>query len=96
MLKSKATREMAISTAEFIKFNEKIFHDPEIAPDTFTPLENATPMHISEVELRSILALHFKEDKSSGLSQMPAHLLKHMGRPGIACLATLLNKSAIV
>ena len=52
-------------------------------------------MHISEFELQSVLALHFKEDKSSGLSQMPAHLLKHMGRPGIACLATLLNKSAI-
>jgi hypothetical protein len=95
MLKSKATREMAMSTADFVKFNENIFYDPTIAPDTFTPLENATPMHISEFELRSVLALHFKADKSSGLSQMPVHLLKHMGRPGIACLATLLNKSAI-
>jgi hypothetical protein len=95
MLKSKATREMAISTAEFIKFNAKIFYDPKIAPDEFTPLLNPTPMYITGRELRSVLALHFKADKSSGLSQMPVHLLKHMGCAGTECLATLYNKSAI-
>ena len=51
--------------------------------------------HIDAFELGSVLSLNFKADKSSGLSQMPLHLLKHMGPAGIECLATLLNSSAI-
>jgi hypothetical protein len=42
-----------------------------------------------------VLALHFKADKSSGLSQLPLQLLKHMGQTGIRCLARLFNSSAI-
>jgi hypothetical protein len=39
--------------------------------------------------------MHFKADKSPGLSQMPLHLLKHLGPAGIECMASMLNKSAI-
>jgi hypothetical protein len=61
----------------------------------FTPLEDSAPEHISPGELASVLSLHFKAEKSSGLSQMPLHLLKHLGPAGIECMARLLNKSAI-
>jgi hypothetical protein len=54
-----------------------------------------TLQHIDPFELSSVLTLNFKADKSSGLSQMPLHLLKHMGPEGTACLAELLNVSAI-
>jgi hypothetical protein len=35
MIKQKATREMAMPTSTFAKFNEKAFYDPTIAPDKF-------------------------------------------------------------
>jgi hypothetical protein len=43
MLKSKATRDLALPTAEFIKFNEKIFYDSYIKEDVFTPLDDPAP-----------------------------------------------------
>jgi hypothetical protein len=95
MLKSKATKELEMPTIDFIKFNESIFYDSSIAEDTFTPLTDATPHSITKGELRSVIALNFKADKSPGLSQMPLHLLKHMGQAGIECLAHLYNRSAI-
>ena len=95
MLRQKATKEMALSTVEFVKFNEKIFFDASIAEDEFTPLSAAPKFHISAGELESMLAQNFKTDKSSGLSDMPLHILKHMGPAGLECLAHLYNRSAI-
>ena len=33
MLRSRATKELAIPTKEFVKYNESIFYDSSIAPD---------------------------------------------------------------
>jgi hypothetical protein len=95
MLKSKATRDLAMPTADFVKFNESGFFYSTIATDKFTPLSNTAPQYITKEELTSVIALHLKADKSTGLSQMPLHLLKHMGPAGIECLAALFNSSAI-
>jgi hypothetical protein len=95
MLKSKANREMEMPIAKFVKFNESIFYDEHIPTDTYTPLSHTTPHHITPAELTRILSHHFKAEKSSGMSSMPLQLLKHMGQPGIKCLSTLLNSSAI-
>jgi hypothetical protein len=43
MLKSKTTAEVSMKTADFVKFNESIFHDPKIPADVFTPLVDAAP-----------------------------------------------------
>ncbi len=37
----------------------------------------------------------FKANKSSGLSQLPLHLLKHLGAAGIDCMCKFLNASAV-
>ena len=42
---------MALSTVDFVKFNEKIFFDASIAEDEFTPLSAAPKFHISAGEL---------------------------------------------
>jgi hypothetical protein len=84
-----------MTIAEFTKFNESIFYNPTITPDTFTPLTDSHTHHITTAELTNVLNHHFKADKSSGLSPMPLHLLKHMGPAGIKCLAQLFNTSAI-
>ena len=81
--------------ATFAKFNEGIFYDATIPPDEFTPLASPSRHHITAAELSSVLKQNFKADKSTGFSQMPLHLLKHMGLTGVQCLATLLNRSAI-
>ena len=95
MLKSKATKELEMPTIDFVKFKESIFYDMSIAEDTFTPLTDASTQRITMEELRSVIALNFIADKSSGLSQMPLHLLKYMGKAGIECVARLFNRSAI-
>ena len=38
MLKSKATKDLAMPMLDFVKFNESIFYDLSITTDTFTPL----------------------------------------------------------
>jgi hypothetical protein len=43
MLKSKATRDLALPTADFVKFNEQIFYNSSIAGDAFTPLSDPAP-----------------------------------------------------
>jgi hypothetical protein len=43
MLKSKATKDLALPTAEFIKFNEQIIYDSPIKEDVFTPLADPAP-----------------------------------------------------
>jgi hypothetical protein len=86
---------MEMTMAEFTKFNESIFYDSTIKEDTFIPLADPHTEHITAAELTTTLTHHFKAEKSSGLSQMPLHLLKYMGPAGIECLTKLLNCSAI-
>ena len=95
LLKSKATQDIDMLIREFTEFNENFFYDPKIAQDTFRPLTDPQPHHITAAELTHILTHHFKADKSSGLSPLPLQLLKHMGPAGVRCLAQLLNCSAI-
>jgi hypothetical protein len=95
MLRQKATKDMALSTVDFVKFNKKLFFDASIAEDKFTPLNAAPKFHVSAGELASMLAQNFKTEKSSGLSDMPLQVLKHMGPAGLECLAHLFNRSAI-
>jgi hypothetical protein len=71
LLRSKATQDIDMTIEEFTKFNESIFYDSTIAEDTFRPLADPHPHHITPAELTHILTHHFKADKSSGLSPMP-------------------------
>ena len=80
---------------KFKKFNEDIFHNADIHPDTFTPLTNPEDHHITKVELTDILKYKYKAGKSRGLSKLPPQLLKFLGNQGISSLATFLNVSAI-
>jgi hypothetical protein len=86
---------MNMTIKEFTKFNESIYYDSTITPDFFTPLADPHPHHITATELTQVLKNHFRADKSSGLSPMPLHLLKHLGPAGIQCLTQLFNCSAI-
>ena len=61
----------------------------------FTPLKNDAANYITPAELTTVLHHHFKANKSSGLSKMPLEILKHLGPPGVKCMTTLLNESAI-
>ena len=63
--------------------------------DAFNPLTDPTAHHISAKELTTIINHHFKATKSSGLSNMPLQLLKHLGPQGVQCITTFLNDSAI-
>ena len=45
--------------------------------------------------MKAVLKDNFKANKSSGLSNMPLQLLKHLGTEGIRLVAEFLNKSAI-
>jgi hypothetical protein len=68
MLKSKAMRDIEMPIATLVKFNESIFYDATIAPDEFAPLANPTLHHITHQELTTVLAKHFKAEKSTGFS----------------------------
>ena len=68
MLKSKATRDLTMPTANFVNFNESVFFYSTIAADKFTPLSNTAPQYITKEELTSVIALHLKADTSTGLS----------------------------
>jgi hypothetical protein len=95
MLKRKVSEQTELPLHTFQKFNEKIFLDESIPPDTFTPLTDTTGNFITQKELTTVLQHHFKANKSSGLSKMPLQLLKHLGTPGVECMADFLNASAI-
>jgi hypothetical protein len=86
---------MEMTMAEFTKFNESIFYDSTIKEDTFIPLADPHTEHITAAELTTIITHHFKADKSAGLSQMPLHLLKHMGPAGIECLTNCLTAARL-
>jgi hypothetical protein len=42
---------MNMTIKEFMKFNESIYYDSTITPDTFTPLTDPHPHHITATEL---------------------------------------------
>jgi hypothetical protein len=95
MLKQEDTSPIEVAIDRFTKFNEDIFYDADIIPDTFTPLTTPTAHHISPEELTEILTHRYKATKSRGLSTMPPQLLKFLGAQGIRSLASFLNASAI-
>jgi hypothetical protein len=95
MLKQTDTSPLEVQLAQFTQFNRNIFYDEDIIPDSYTPLTNPSQHHISTEELTTILEHKYKASKSRGLSKMPPQLLKFLGAPGIRCLASFLNASAI-
>jgi hypothetical protein len=95
MLKQTDTSPLEVQLAQFTQFNRNIFFDEDIIPDSYTPLTNPSQHHISTEELTTILEHKYKASKSRGLSKMPPQLLKFLGAPGIRCLASFLNASAI-
>ena len=46
-------------------------------------------------QARPYCQAYLKLTASSGLSKLPLQLLKHLGPPGMQCLANFLNASAI-
>jgi hypothetical protein len=95
MLKKKGGEGADVQAQAFAEFNQQLFHDPNIPPDTYTPLANTQENHITPEELATTLTSHFKANRSSGLSVMPLQLLKFLGGRGVEGLAEFLNKSAI-
>jgi hypothetical protein len=51
MLKRRENVKTDLPLPAFQKFNENIFLDESIPPDTFTPLEDAKGNHIAPAEL---------------------------------------------
>jgi hypothetical protein len=95
MFKKQDPTTNTIDKTAFASFNQQLFHDPTIPPDTFTPLEDPTSHLITPEELIHVTKHHFRANKSSGLSPLPLQLLKHFGPTAAAPLATFLNASAI-
>jgi hypothetical protein len=85
----------ALKLEDFANHNRALFHDTSVPEAEYAPVTNPTTQHITPEELTHTLQFAFKANKSSGLSQMPLQLLKHMSAQGIACVASFLNKSAI-
>lgn len=79
----------------FATFNQQLFHDPTIPPDTFKPLEDPTEHMITPEEIMHVTKHHFRANKSSGLSPLPLQIIKHFGPTAAAPLANFLNISAI-
>jgi hypothetical protein len=95
MLKSKDADTSALKLQEFADYNRKLFHDPTLPDEEYTPITDPTTQHISPAELTHTLQHAFKANRSSGLSSMPLQVLKHMSKEGIIRIASFLNKSAI-
>jgi hypothetical protein len=95
MFKKHDPNTSKIDKTAFATFNQQLFHDPTIPPDTFKPLEDPTPHLITPEELIHVTRHHFRANKSSGLSPLPLQILKHLGPKAAAPLATFLNSSAI-
>ena len=95
MLKRKEGDNTELDPHTFQKYNKSIFYNADIPMDEFTPLKNDAENYITPAELINVLHHHFKANKSSGLSKMPLEILKHLGPPGVTCMTTFLNESAI-
>lgn len=52
-------------------------------------------MHITKEELQHTILHHFKDNKSSGLSDLPLQALRHLGGDALGSLTKFLNTSAI-
>jgi hypothetical protein len=95
MLKVKDADTSALSPQAFAKQNSKILYDEALPEDIYAPLATPETEHLTSAELTQTIKHAFKANRSSGLSQMPLQILKHMGTEGIKCLASFLNTSAI-
>jgi hypothetical protein len=95
MLKSKDQDLSALNLNEFTNYNRKLFFDPSLPQEQYTPVNSASIQYITPAELKNTLQHAFKANKSAGISNMPLQILRHMGDKGIACVAGFLNKSAI-
>jgi hypothetical protein len=95
MLKSKDQDISALNLKAFAEYNSKMFNDPTLPEESYTPIAAPATQHITQAELTHTIKHAFKANKSSGLSQMPLQILKHMSAEGIGCVASFLNKSAI-
>jgi hypothetical protein len=95
MLKTKESDLGVLNLKDYTDHNRELFFDPSLPPEQYEPVISAETQHITPAELKSTLKNAFKANKSSGMSNMPLQILKHMGDKGIACIANFLNKSAI-
>lgn len=95
MIKAKDNSTEAMDLPAFAEFNAKLFYDPSLEPDTYTPLQNVANMEITKEELQHTIVNNFKANKSSGMSDLPLQTLRHLGTKAIASLADFLNESAL-
>jgi hypothetical protein len=95
MFKKNDPNNTQIDPTAFATFNQQLFHDPTIPPDTFKPLDNPEDNQITAEEIINTTKHHFRANKSSGLSPLPLQILKHFGSNAAAPLAHFLNTSAL-
>ena len=55
MLKHKDNTTIELPLQEFKEYNESIFYDEKIIPDTYTPLADKTAQYITPAELTDVL-----------------------------------------
>ena len=94
-LLKRRTDSNQLDPARFAAFNQGLFHNPEAEEFAFTPLADAPRQWITVDELSEVLRDHFRADKSSGNSDLPLQLLKHLAAPARDSLTHLLNDSVI-
>ena len=95
MLKPRDDDITALKLEEFTEHNRTLFHNPNLPDEEYTPVTKPATQHITPEELKYTLQHAFKANRSSGLSDMPLQVLKHLSVEGIERIAELLNKSAI-
>ena len=94
-LLKRRTDNNQLDPARFAAFNQGLFHNPKADEFAFTPLADAPKQWITVDELSEVLRDHFRADKSSGNSDLPLQLLKHLAAPARDSLTHLFNDSAI-
>ena len=55
LLKHKDDTKIAQPLYTFQEYNESIFYDEKITPDTYTPLDHKVAQHITPAELNNVL-----------------------------------------
>ena len=80
---------------KYTAFNRSIFYDEKQNQEEYQAVPQAIEQHISPEELKEVLCKHFDASKSSGSSQLPLQVLKHLGSKGIECVTEFLNNTAI-
>jgi hypothetical protein len=95
MLKPVHSTNLDLPTAALANLNESIFFDATIQEDEYRTINDKSEQYISTEEVKHIIQHHFRANKSSGLSQMPLQLIKHLGTTGIEQVTKFLNVTAI-